>query len=81
MPRLKKLLSQFNKEDKAVIISLIEVIISLDWHALDVKKLKEHGNIFRVRKGKIRIIFAKDKKDIFILAIEYRRENTYKFLT
>lgn len=59
--------------------SLIEVIVSLDWHSLDIKKLRGHENIFRVRKGNIRIIFVKDKKDISILTIERRRENTYKF--
>jgi len=78
MPDLKKLLSKFNKQEREVIESLIETIISLRWDNLDVKKLKGHQNIFRVRKGKIRIIFAKDNKDIFIIIIERRREDTYK---
>lgn len=77
MPSLKKLLSKFNKEERKVIQFLIETIISLDWRNLDIKKLKGYQDIFRVRKGKIRIIFTKDKKDIFILAINRRREDTY----
>lgn len=79
MPNLKKLLSKLDKEEREITESLIEKIISLNWRKLDIKKLKGHQNIFRVRKGKIRIIFAKDKKDIFILAIERCRESTYKF--
>lgn len=79
MPNLKKLLSKLDKEEREITESLIEKIISLNWRKLDIKKLKGHQNIFRVRKGKIRIIFAKDKKDIFILAIERRRESAYKF--
>ena len=79
MPDLKKLFSKFNKQERKVIESLIETIISLRWDNLDVKKLKGHQNIFRVRKGKIRIIFVKDNKDIFIVTIERRRETTYKF--
>ena len=78
MSNLKKLLSKFNKQEREVIESLIETIISLRWDNLDVKKLKGHQNIFRVRKGKIRIIFAKGNKDIFIITIERRREDTYK---
>ncbi len=79
MPNLKKLLSRLNKEERKIVEFLIEKIISLNWHNLDIKKLKGYQNIFRVRKGKIRIIFTKDKKEIFVIAIERRRENTYKF--
>lgn len=79
MPNIDRLLSKFEKEEREKIELLIKAVVSLDWQNLDIKKLKEHQNIFRVRKGKIRIIFSKDKKDIFILTIERRREDTYKF--
>ena len=79
MPDLKKLLSKFHKEERESIESLMEEIVSLNWRKLDVKKLKGHQSIFRVRKGKIRIVFTKGKKEIFILTIERRRESTYKF--
>ena len=58
---------------------LIEQVISLDWRDLDVKKLKGYQDVFRLRKGKIRIIFAKNEKTISIITIEHRGENTYKF--
>lgn len=79
MPNLKKLLSRFNKEERGIIEFLIEKIISLNWRNLDIKKLRGCQNVFRVRKGKIRIIFTRDKKEIFIITIERRREDTYKF--
>lgn len=79
MPSLKKLLSKFNKEEREIIEFLIEKIISLNWRDLDIKKLRGYQNIFRIRKGKIRIIFAKDKKEVSVIAIERRREDTYKF--
>lgn len=79
MPDLKKLLSKFNPKEREIIEFLIEAVVSLNWRNLNVKKLKGHQNIFRVRKGDIRIIFMKDNKNIFIFAIERRRENTYKF--
>lgn len=78
MPSVKKLLSKFSKEEQKIIQSLIEVIVSLNWNRLDIKKLKGYQNIFRARKGNLRIIFSKEKKDIFILAIERRNESTYK---
>lgn len=79
MPLLSKLLSKFNKEERKIIEFLLERIISLNWRNLDIKKLRGYDDIFRVRKGKIRIIFTKGKKEIYIIAIERRSEKTYKF--
>ena len=79
MPSIKKLLSKFNKEEREFIQFLIEKITSLNWQGLDVKKLKGYQDIFRIRKGKIRIIFSKDQKEISIITIVCRSENTYKF--
>lgn len=76
---LKKLLSKFNREERKIIEGLIESIISLKWNNLDVKKLKGYQNIFRVRKGDIRIIYRMEGKIISVLAIERRSEKTYKF--
>ena len=79
MPTLKKLLSKFNKEDREFLEFLIDKIISLTWRGLDIKKLQGYQDIFRLRKGKIRIIFAKDKKVISIINIERRSDKTYRF--
>ncbi len=78
MPALKKLLSKFSKEDREILESLIEKIISLNWRGLDIKKLQGYDDVFRLRKGKIRIIFTKDKTEISIINIERRSDKTYK---
>lgn len=44
----------------------------------DVKQLKGHKNIFRIRKGEYRVIFLMDKYNIDILALEKRNEKTYR---
>lgn len=79
MPTLKKLLSKFNKAERLVLESLTVQIISLDWRGLNVKKLKGYQDVFRLRKGKIRIIFARDGSKITFFSIERRSETTYKF--
>lgn len=79
MPTLRKLLSKFNREDREILESLIEKIISLNWRSLDIKKLQGYENIFRLRKGKFRIIFSKLKTDISIINLERRNEKTYRF--
>lgn len=78
MPSLKKLLAKFTESERKTIESLLELIISLNWKNLNVKKLKGHSNVYRVRKRNLHIIFTKEKEGIFILAIDRRNDNTYK---
>lgn len=78
MPTLSKLLSKFNLEDRKILESAITKIISLDWRNFDIKKLKGYQDIFRFRRGKLRIIFVKNGKNIRIINIERRKETTYK---
>lgn len=57
-----------------------EILLALQRGALgnlQIKKLKGCEDIYRVRKGDLRIIFRKDHDDIFILAIERRSDTTY----
>ena len=78
MPTLRKLLSKFSKEDRLILEHIIDRMISLSWDNLDIKKLKRYQDIFRVRKGKLRIIFIKTGKNISVINIERRKETTYK---
>ncbi len=78
MPDLSRLLSKFGRKERKILESLIEKVISLQWHGLDIKKLTGYEDIYRVRKGNLRIIFRIKSKIIFILAIERRTEKTYK---
>lgn len=78
MPTLKKLLAKFDLKERQTLEFLIEKIISLDWYGLDVKKLQGYQDFFRLRKGKLRVIFVKNRDSILIAAIERRNKKTYK---
>lgn len=46
--------------------------------SMDVKKLKARDDIYRARKGDLRVIFRRaDDGQIFILAVERRSNTTY----
>lgn len=79
MDKIKKALRKLTVGERKqvnVILCQLKTVIT---KGLDIKKLKGYGDIFRVRKGAIRILYRIDNKGkIFILAIERRRENTYK---
>ena len=80
MENLDKKLRKFTTKERAEIEGLVERIRDRNFSGLDCKKLKGFRNLFRVRKGYIRIIFEIEKtKEPAIISIERRREDTYKF--
>jgi len=79
MDKIKKALESFNQKERDAIKSILIKIKNDDLKNLDLKKLKKRNNIFRIRKGKIRIIYCKQNNGINILVIERRNETTYKF--
>jgi len=78
MDRIKKALDKLGFQEKQKVKEILLQIDKGSSQNLDVKKLKGIDNIFRVRKGNIRIIFRKKNNSIKILTIERRGSKTYK---
>ncbi len=79
--QIEKALRKLTEKERKKIKALLQMILTGDLVTLNVQKLKEHDDIFRVRKGDLRIIFRKTKEGtIMILALERRSESTYKDL-
>lgn len=77
MDKIIKALQKLSAKDRKLIKEILLKIKDNYFVGLDVKKLKSCDNIFRVRVGKLRIIFTKNSEKIDILAIEKRSDNTY----
>jgi len=76
-----KIIKQLNKlrfKEKLEVKRILERIRQGDFANLDIQKLKDREDIYRVRKGSIRIIFYMKKSSTNILTIERRSDNTYK---
>ena len=78
MDKIKKALKRFSQKERDAIKSILIKIKKNDFKNLDIKKLKKRNNIFRVRKGNIRIIYYRQEETISILTIERRSETTYR---
>ncbi|MBU2068584.1 type II toxin-antitoxin system RelE/ParE family toxin [Patescibacteria group bacterium] len=78
MDKIKKALNRLSLEEKQKIKEILLQIDKGSFQNLDTKKLKGKDNIFRIRKGNIRIIFCKRNNSIKILTIERRGSKTYK---
>jgi len=77
MNKLDKFLFKLDKKTRAITKKFISLIILGDFSILDVKKLKGNQNRYRVRVGRIRIIFNQTKDGNKIQDISYRDDNTY----
>jgi mRNA-degrading endonuclease RelE of RelBE toxin-antitoxin system len=78
MDPIKKALAKLSLKERVVIKSVLGRLISGETNGMDIKKLKDRDDIFRVRKGDMRIIYQKQNGQIILLAIKRRNEATYK---
>lgn len=81
MDKIAKFLNRLSLKQRAVILGLFEKIKNLDLKKMDIKEVRGYKNMYRARKGDIRILFYKDKanKKGIIVGIDYRKD-VYKDL-
>ena len=78
MDRVKKALKRLSEKERRLLEQILQQLANKDYKGSNIQKLRGRENIFRVRKGSIRIIYHLKNGNIFILAIERRSEKTYK---
>lgn len=78
MDKIRKALNKLNSKEKQKFKEILAQIKTGNFQGLDLKKLKGRNDIFRVRKGNMRIIFRKTVNSIKILTLERRSSKTYK---
>lgn len=79
MDKIAKALKKLTLSERKKIKEILQEIKNHCFRGLNLKKLKGREDIFRVRKGRIRIIYRMDSSGtILILTIERRSDKTYK---
>ena len=76
--KITKALNKFSSKEKGLVKNLLLKINQNQMIGVDLKKLKGRDDIYRARKGKIRIIYRIEDSQVYLLTIERRNENTYK---
>ncbi len=73
MDRITKALLKLTDKEKSLVKDILLKIKQNSLSGFDIKKLKSRDDIFRIRKGELRIIFRKlQDNQYFILSIERR---------
>ena len=80
MDKIEKALGKLGQKEREWVKRILVELQKGNTRGLDLKKLKGRDDIFRVRKGNIRIIYRIVAGGaVFVLTIERRKEDTYKF--
>jgi len=79
MDKIDKALNELIFKEKGRIKNIIKALQLGRFDNLDIKKLKGFQDVFRVRKGRLRIVYQLLGRKIIILKIDKRKEDTYKF--
>ena len=78
MDKVLKALNKLVPKEKKQVKNIIKALQSGRFDNMDIKKLRGEGDIFRVRKGSIRVIYQMRNNQMFVLKIGHRKEATYK---
>ena len=78
MDRIEKALRKLSEKERAALGVVLRAILAGRLDGLDVKKLKGREDVYRVRKGELRVIFQKRDDTFTVLTIERRSETTYR---
>ena len=78
MDKIDKALKKLSDSEQKKLKGILQKLVTGKTDRFDIKKLKGRNDIFRLRKGDIRIIYQKKKNNIYILKLSKRNEKTYK---
>lgn len=78
MDKLTKFLKKLDSKERDRLKNILSLLFSGATYKLDIKKLKDRDDVYRVRAGNLRIIFKKENDDLQVLDVGRRNERTYR---
>ncbi len=76
MDKIEKALKLLREKERRSLKQILQQLVKRDYKGLNIQKLRGREDVFRVRKGNIRIIYQIKNSDISVLKIERRSEKT-----
>ena len=80
MDKISKALKNFSDKEKKLVKEILLKLKRDSLINLEIRKLKGYQDIFRIRQGKIRIIYKKTNNQIKLLVIEKKPDTAYRNL-
>ena len=80
MDKVKKFLKRLSQSEREDIDDILQKLEQGNIRGLDIKKLKGHTSLFRVRRGDIRVVCFQVDKNFNVVFIGRRGDSKYKKL-
>jgi len=77
MDKISKVLQRLTSKERSWVEKSLTDILSKNISHYDVKKMRGHANLYRIRVGQIRIVYLELKNDVQIIMIDRRNDHTY----
>jgi mRNA-degrading endonuclease RelE of RelBE toxin-antitoxin system len=74
MDKINKFLLKLSKKERSAILKILADIQNLKLNNYDIKPLEGFKNYYRLRKGKIRIVYTKQDNKSYLINISYRKD-------
>ncbi|MDP3989199.1 MAG: hypothetical protein Q8P93_03120 [bacterium] len=78
MDQTNKFFNKISAQEKDRVFEILNRLKKHDTEGLQIKKLSGHKQTYRVRIGRIRIIYVERGTSTEIIAASYRDSNTYR---
>lgn len=78
MDKIEKFLLRLPDKERTIIIQILTDVKDGNVGKYDIKKLRGHNHIYRIRNKDFRIIFTKNNGTIEIVGLARRNEKTYR---
>ena len=74
MDKVRKFLLKLTEKERKILQEIMRDVVVLSLKNYYIKPLKGYKDLFRLRKGSIRIVFTKRNDRGIILDIDYRKD-------
>lgn len=78
MDSIDKVLRKLSPKERSVVKKIISKLVTSQTQGLNIQKLSGTADIFRIRKGNIRVIYRVVEGRAIVLKIARRSEKTYR---
>lgn len=76
--KLQKFVNKLSPKDRELLKLLVLRIKLDDTSGLDIKRLQGHADLFRLRKGRLRVVYRKSIDEFRVVHMAMRDDQTYR---
>ena len=78
MDKIQKALAKLPREHRQNFDALMVKLMARDFLGLNMVKMKGQKDIYRVKHGRLRVIFRMNQQGLFVMGASLRSEKTYR---